>query len=317
MREALLDNDDLLSRWLGDERLYKNYSKFIYLGKYFSMVRSMSVFSNIQNPTFIDLGIKKIMNGSKDIQNIVMDSIYANSTMQINNNSLIAFDKRSLWLLLNELFINHDYFFQTKNKHPYIIDCGSSYGMSIFYFKMLHPNSKILAFEPQTDIRKILEKNIEKNNFTNVTILPYALSDKNQSINFYVSNDDCLGASINKNLTLGETKTYKVESKKLSKFIDKKVDFLKLDIEGPEDKVLGEIEHKLHLVDRIFCEYHSEENENSKRLTQILTILDNGGFNVNISKSYGSDKYTKIKPFKYIGRKYSLTIFASKIKHEY
>ena len=147
----------------------------------------MSVFSNIQNPTFIDLGIKKIMNGSKDIQNIVMDSIYANSTMQINNNSLIAFDKRSLWLLLNELFINHDYFFQTKNKHPYIIDCGSSYGMSIFYFKMVHPNSKILAFEPQTDIRKILEKNIEKNNFTNVTILPYALSDKNQSINYILT----------------------------------------------------------------------------------------------------------------------------------
>ena len=50
--------------------------------------------------------------------------------------------------LFNETFVNAQYYFESDNDWPTIIDCGSNIGMSVLFFKRLYPQSKIIAFEP-------------------------------------------------------------------------------------------------------------------------------------------------------------------------
>ena len=61
---------------------------------------------------------------------------------------------------LEEIFEEEVYRFQTENKTPLIIDCGANIGLSVLYFRRLFPNAKIIAFEPDEGIFKILQKNM-------------------------------------------------------------------------------------------------------------------------------------------------------------
>ncbi len=72
----------------------------------------------------------------------------------------------TFWYLhgLNEIFVEEVYRFQSDTNTPLIIDCGSNIGLSIIYFKRLFPEAKIIGFEPDNEIFKILENNINQFN---------------------------------------------------------------------------------------------------------------------------------------------------------
>lgn len=72
-----------------------------------------------------------------------------------------------------------------------------------------------------------------------------------------------------------------VETIRISKFLNRKVHFLKIDIEGAENNVIPEIENKLHNVENIFVEYHSLKGA-EQMLPEILAILKAAGFRLNI-----------------------------------
>jgi FkbM family methyltransferase len=69
----------------------------------------------------------------------------------------------------------------------------------------------------------------------------------------------------------------KVETILLSEYLQKQVDFLKIDIEGAEYNVLEECQNYLKNVKNIFVEYHSFSNK-IQVLERILTILKNSVF---------------------------------------
>jgi hypothetical protein len=79
----------------------------------------------------------------------------------------------------------------------------------------------------------------------------------------------------------------------LSEFINQKVDFLKIDIEGAELSVLKEIQGKLNMVKYIFIEYHSVVNK-EQEFDLLLSILKKEGFRVHIKVAY-SAKYPFIE----------------------
>jgi hypothetical protein len=68
----------------------------------------------------------------------------------------------------------------------------------------------------------------------------------------------------------------------LKNYIDKKIDFLKIDIEGAETKVLIDIQEQLHFVEKIFVEYHSFNNQ-KQTLNEIINILTKAGFRLHIN----------------------------------
>ncbi len=223
-------------------------------------------------------------------------------------------DTRSLWILMHELLFLEEYSFTTIKKMPYIIDCGVNFGLSIAYFKSLYPECRILGFEPMPEMFNLSQKNVKNNGFTNVEILPYALAAQKKIEKFYISENDSMAASLYNKPK--QSSAVEVQCDILSRYLDEKVDFLKMDIEGAEEEVLIEAKDQLCNVKYLFCEYHFTTPDESNRLDVILSILSDVGFVYQVDKSWGYKQKTSEQPFKYVGNKYSAIIFAKNLKFE-
>ena len=71
--------------------------------------------------------------------------------------------------LFRELFVDGTYFFEAENDQPMIVDCGSNINMSVIFFKLLYPRSRILAFEPYPYTFEVLKENVQVNGFADVS----------------------------------------------------------------------------------------------------------------------------------------------------
>lgn len=190
-------------------------------------------------------------------------------------------------LIYTDVFKNLEYKFFTKNKTPFIIDGGSHIGLSILYFKQLYPDSTIIGFEPNPKNFKILQKNIKENKLSNVEVFNFALSDKKGITNLLINigeNYSWTSANtINTNLW-GKDNTYNkipVKTCKLSKYIDRQVDFLKMDIEGVEQMVLEEIKNKLDFIKEIRIEFHETKTSyKENNFLAVKKILEQNKFKV-------------------------------------
>ncbi len=187
--------------------------------------------------------------------------------------------------IYKEIFINQEYKFSSKTKSLFIIDCGSHIGLSILYFKNLYPSSKIIGFEPNPENFQILQKNIKENRLSNIKVFNYALSDKGSMTELHVSFKEkdpwTWGDTIIYNMWGDEDndKKISVTTVRLSKYIYKTVDFMKMDIEGSEQKVLEEIESKLHFVKEIVMEYHGTKTGiKINDFSVIKKVLERNGF---------------------------------------
>jgi FkbM family methyltransferase len=189
-------------------------------------------------------------------------------------------DLPSFNFIYDEVFNTQIYKFNAKTNQPLIIDCGANIGLSVLYFKKLYPDSRIIGFEPDPKVFKTLSKNILTYNLENVELIQKALWDNEGEISFFSEGADAGRIEIKNNLK--EKSRITLETDILSKYLKKEVDFLKIDIEGAEYKVLNECKDRLKLVQNIFIEYHSFENQ-SQNLHDILEILSNSGFRYYIS----------------------------------
>ena len=177
-----------------------------------------------------------------------------------------------------------------NDRKKLILDCGSHIGISVLYFKKLFPEAKVIAFEPNPENFKLLKQNINQNKLKNVGPLNMAVSDKTGTIDFYMSKGKgpwSWGDAVVKNKWYSPEKytTIKVKAAKLSKFIEGKVDLIKLDIEGREGAVLKQIENKLYLVDEIIVEFHGSSTNPSNKFEEVLEILRKNSFAYEIKQN--------------------------------
>jgi FkbM family methyltransferase len=160
------------------------------------------------------------------------------------------------------------------------------------YFKKIFPQSKIIAFEANPLTFKILKKNILQNKLKQVDLVNNAVGKKKGEVNFYIGNNKKgtwnWGDSAVKNDWYDPElyRTIRVPCIKLSKFINKNVDLLKIDIEGSELSVLEEIEHKLRFVDQIYIEFHGSNSNKDNSLKKIVAILKRNHFSYSIRFPY-------------------------------
>jgi FkbM family methyltransferase len=190
-------------------------------------------------------------------------------------------------LLYKDEFIFQDYKFKTKNKTPFIIDCGGHIGTTALYFKKKYPNAKLFIFEPSPIPLKLLRLNVAQNKYKDIKIVQAAVGSKTGAISFYIRKDpekESWGDTTNIKMRYNpeEYKKISVKSVRLSKYIDKPVDLLKLDIEGMEAQVLKEIEKKLHFVENLIIEYHGDVTNKFNKVEDIIKILEENGFTYKI-----------------------------------
>ncbi len=176
---------------------------------------------------------------------------------------------------LEEIFETEIYKFQTQDEIPYIIDCGANFGLSILYFKKLYPNAKIIAFEPDKKIFETLKKNIQYfPNHEDIEIHETAVWTEDSQLKFYA--DGSLAGSIVTDYSERNLVEI-IEAVDLKKYLTRKISFLKIDIEGAENKVIFDIAPHLHFVDKLFLEFHGLKNER-QNLDKILSLLTSCGF---------------------------------------
>ncbi|QYH38003.1 FkbM family methyltransferase [Algoriphagus sp. NBT04N3] len=188
---------------------------------------------------------------------------------------------------IKEIFVDNVYFFKSEIEDPYIIDCGSNFGFSIIYFRSIFPKCKLVGFEPDPSIFKILCKNLEVYNLKNVQLFNSAVWSSAGFIDFFPNGS--LGGRIDNN-PINRSEIIQISCLELSGFINKRVDFLKIDIEGAELDVLYSIEDHLNLVQNLFIEYHSFRDRN-QCLNSILEIISRAGFRYYIKEAYPIQKF--------------------------
>jgi FkbM family methyltransferase len=210
--------------------------------------------------------------------NLIQDTILFNTPIKIAD---------SFWYLfsLKEIFIDEVYKFKSKNEKPYILDCGSNIGLSSIYFKRLYPEAQIVGFEPDRQNFSLLKFNLSQFNYNDITIYQKAIWVENRELYFERSS------SIGGHITDEERKNVeKIESLRLKDFLDRKIDFLKIDIEGFEYDVIFDCKDKLINVGNIFIEYHSNQN-NPQMLGEMVIILKNAGFRVYLKEAWENMKH--------------------------
>ncbi len=197
---------------------------------------------------------------------------------------------KSLRYLFEEIFLNQDYCFVADNEAPFILDCGSNIGTSILYFKKLYPRARIVGFEPFAQAFGVLQKNVTDNHLPEVTVHNIGLSGRIDERNFYFdpANPGRLLMSFVEGRIAGAASV--VKTTPLSPFIDREVDFVKMDIEGSEMPVIQELCNtgKLSMIKQMAIEYHHHIDGGADALSDLLGLLERANFGYLIGSRFAS-----------------------------
>jgi len=307
LRRILL-GDGVLEGILSEQRLVRA----------FEFCKSWQLLGDVIKTDRADIGQKyngakaRLREGNKHVSNRLLDVICEGNEVFLANGPMKYSDRKALWTLINEILINEDYYFEADTSSPRILDCGTHFGLAIYYFKSLYPEARITGFEPVPELRQLALENVYRNNYRNVEILPYALSDNEEAKTFILSKDDSMAGSLtDRRRNLGDDLVeLTVECRKLSRYLREPVHFLKMDIEGSEGPVLAEAERLLGNVWYLFCEYHHGLGLESDRLGKMLLLLDRAGFDTHVSKSFSHQLGSTRRPMSFVDHPYSAVIWA-------
>lgn len=194
--------------------------------------------------------------------------------------------------------------FPAKND-LYIVDLGANEGYFTLKIKEKVPKSKIICVEPNPSAFETLKKNIKTNNLKDITLINKAVTSKNGKVSFEI----LAGASTISGLKIKREKWFDREQiKKIDvdsitltdlykKCKLKRIDLLKLDIQGAEMDVLRSSRDVLPNIKKIVVEYHNFLNPKLKK--NIKNFLKSNGF-----KLLFSDKNPKWGDLYFINEKF-------------
>ena len=180
------------------------------------------------------------------------------------------------------------------------MDCGANIGMAVLYFKWLYPDARVWAFEPEPRTFLALQENVARNQLADVSLHNVALWHTDGPLTLFVPHDrpGSVMAHLNPARSGGTPVT--VRGARLSSFVDREVDFLKLDVEGAEFRVLQDLveSRKIALIRQMVLEYHHDVPKVPAALSQLLRLLEDAGFTYQMSAS----------SFPLVGHEHSQTI---------
>lgn len=212
-------------------------------------------------------------------------------------------DSSSFISTFQQLFKEQIYRFNSSNDEPYILDCGANIGLSVVYFKRLYPKSHIIAFEPDQAIFNILNRNVKSLAFDDVQLINRAVWSSVTELDFTPDGADGGRLSVS-----GDRPDHLVTTIRLKDYLDRKVDFLKLDVEGAETEVLRDCAEQLVNVGALFVEYHSFHNQ-PQTLHVIMEVLTRAGFRLHLHAPMSAPQpFIKCNPE--MGMDMQLNIFA-------
>jgi FkbM family methyltransferase len=205
---------------------------------------------------------------------------------------IIVPDFASFFSAFREIFTYEALKFQASSDTPVIIDLGSNIGVSIAYFKSCYPHAEVYAVEADPKIFDYLKRNLERLDFHDIRMTNMAAWNADTEIEFLPDGAD--GGKIEP--ASPGMKTIRIKAFDFEHYLEafKRIDFLKMDVEGAEAELLIACERHLHKIERLFVEYHSEPGK-KQDLDRIISILARNGFRINIRTEH-------CKPFPFISQ---------------
>jgi len=193
------------------------------------------------------------------------------------------FDRQTLNFLYREIFVRQYYYFRARKDAPVILDCGANVGMASLYFKWLYPKALVRAFEPDPTTFRLLKQNIAQNNL-DIETHNCALWDREGDLDFYVDSNSPGSLLMSADGSRLNGEPIKVPARRLSEFIEGDVDFLKLDVEGAEHRILSDLVQsgKIGAIRQMLVEYHHRIGQRQSCLAEFLLILQQAGFEYQI-----------------------------------
>ena len=168
-----------------------------------------------------------------------------------------------------------------------VIDVGANIGYyTLIFAQLVGSSGKVFAFEPEPKNFEILKKNIEINNYQNIVAEQKIVSDKSGIVKLFIAEHGIVGHRINQQKS--SQKFIEVESIILDNYIkklnlDSKINFIKIDVEGSEPKVLegakGIMQKSNQL--KIFTEFNRESvKEYGVEPKEMIDLLYRNGFKI-------------------------------------
>ena len=162
-------------------------------------------------------------------------------------------------------------------KGDLIFDIGANVGYhTLIFSELTGENGSVFAFEPEPDNYKTLKKNVDLNSLKNVICINKALSDREETLNFYVSKSFNKGTHFLVYNPIQHLKDpIKIDVIPLSNFIKenniKCIDFIKIDVEGAEFEVIKGMEKSLiHFKPTLLVEINNEAQETHGKTSKSL-----------------------------------------------
>lgn len=170
-----------------------------------------------------------------------------------------------------------------------LLDIGANIGYYVLIeASLVGENGKIYAIEPSPDNIKLLKKNVEENNYSDlVEVYPMAVASKKGRLELFVSSKSNLNTTFKESKLIVEgrisyDKTIEVEGITVDEFLrDKEAPtFIRMDIEGGEVEVIEGMEETLQSEEfrKLFVEIHPHLIEDTRLLVSFLKKLKHHRF---------------------------------------
>lgn len=228
---------------------------------------------------------------------------YCRTTTDMIGKQIEIVDNTSFFAAYEEIFEKEIYRFTSGSPTPRVIDGGANIGLGSIYFKLLFPQAKVTAFEPDREVCSVLKSNLASFGFDDVEVREEALWSREGELSFRVDGADS-GRLDDERGDASVT----VKATRAKDLLDERIDFLKLDIEGAELEVLEDCFDALGNVENLFVEYHSFARK-SQKIDRLFQILSDAGFRTKASTPSAQDR-PFVERGEYLGMDFVMNIYA-------
>ncbi|MCL5019246.1 MAG: FkbM family methyltransferase [Patescibacteria group bacterium] len=200
---------------------------------------------------------------------------------------------------VNEVVIADQYHIKKYIKPEWVvIDAGANIGIFSIFVANLEKTAKVFAFEPAEDTFSILVRNTQY--YNNITCYNFGLGDVNSIKNFLINKDD---TSNNKfedsdvseisNSNLDKIlKKEKAEITSIDNFVREnglsRVDFIKIDTEGYEEKILKGATETIKKFSPIIAVSAYHKPGDKKEIPKLIKSI-NPEYVIKLSKRFEED----------------------------
>jgi FkbM family methyltransferase len=160
--------------------------------------------------------------------------------------------------------------FLSQKKGETVIDCGAHIGKyTILASKLVGPKGKVIAIEPCPENYRILMSNLKLNKCKNVYPINAAVWEKNKKVRLFLADISSKHSMRIKSKNFIDVRGIRLDS--LFKNLKlKKVDWIKIDVEGVEIETVKSLGKDLEKVKNIIIE--------TKKKSILNFLRDNGFF---------------------------------------